>query len=129
MRRRAKNAPQMPVHGRNANRSYRALQVLRVPGLSPCKILSLIDRYNTARLFAVQTYSLRGADTEDSWRFGRMYYCAVRQWSWKIDVVPTLLIQNRVAAPGCRNRECVGPYCNRSEEHTSELQSLRHLVC
>src|ERR1035441_5351972 len=22
-----------------------------------------------------------------------------------------------------------GPFCSRSEEHTSELQSLRHLVC
>jgi hypothetical protein len=62
--------------------------------------------------FPLNDYSLRGPDTENSWRFGRMYYRAVRQWSWKINVVPTLLIQNRVAAPGCRNLECVGPYCN-----------------
>src|SRR5205814_10375052 len=43
------------------------------------------------------------------------------------------------ARPGCHttskrtNRRCCSAFrtaqCNRSEEHTSELQSLRHLVC
>src|SRR5258705_10150687 len=35
----------------------------------------------------------------------------------------------RIRSAGCRARPCAAALPWRSEEHTSELQSLRHLVC
>src|ERR1035438_10916844 len=41
------------------------------------------------------------------------------------DALPILIKKSRL-----NNKSCREPgYCCRSEEHTSELQSLRHLVC
>src|SRR5947199_8018768 len=40
-----------------------------------------------------------------------------------------VLAPGRAAAPVSTARRCVASRESRSEEHTSELQSLRHLVC
>src|SRR5258705_7944733 len=40
-----------------------------------------------------------------------------------------VMVGNRVVGSKRELVSVVGPLCTRSEEHTSELQSLRHLVC
>src|SRR5205814_4694512 len=44
-------------------------------------------------------------------------------------VTPTLFVRERGMLPVCPASTIVLPKVIRSEEHTSELQSLRHLVC
>src|SRR5258705_5701212 len=50
--------------------------------------------------------------------------CSIRRLLIHVGFVETIIEDRLDRAEGCR-AEC----CTRSEEHTSELQSLRHLVC
>src|SRR5262245_62537634 len=72
----------------------------------------------------VRPYSHRAASPE---RIGRPVAT-----TWPVIPSPTLILSaSMVTTPGAATspRKAIGTTVSRSEEHTSELQSLRHLVC
>src|SRR5262245_63716750 len=50
-------------------------------------------------------------------------------WSGRCPICPRHSRHGPGSSPSCTSRERHPRSCSRSEEHTSELQSLRHLVC
>src|SRR5712691_12132089 len=87
---------------------------------------------------SVRTTAAPGKSISNSYRNSLLRYvnCIAAGRRPQIDparvVSPFFLRYAKVvpSAPGCRNKPCVEPpRLNRSEEHTSELQSQSNLVC